>query len=121
VVLREPGAYGSLAAVGNLSHGAFRSFENQAKRGEWRGFVDGDLVESFLSLPPSAASAVVQLLLDDGFVGPHFLPAASTDGSGGGSRGGGGRHSSSGGSGRPPASEVQAELVRRIEEMARRH
>jgi hypothetical protein len=57
------------------------------------------------SLPPKASLAVVKLLLDDGFIGPNFLSASAsgTD------------------SGRLPALEVQAELVRHIEEMARRH
>jgi len=53
----------------------------------------------------------VKLLLDDGFIGPNFLPAGAGGGSGG----------STSGSGRLPANEVQAELVKRIEEMARRH
>jgi len=41
-VLRGPP--GPLAAVGGLSHGLWRSFENERRAGEWKGFVDGDLV-----------------------------------------------------------------------------
>ena len=38
------GPPGPLAAVGGLSHGLWRSFENERRAGEWKGFVDGDLV-----------------------------------------------------------------------------
>lgn len=48
MVLRDPKSYGTRAAVGNLSHSSFRCFENEAKSSEWRGYIDGDLVESFL-------------------------------------------------------------------------
>jgi hypothetical protein len=47
VVLRGTGL---LASVGELNHSKFRSFENERRMGECKGFVDGDLIEMFLDI-----------------------------------------------------------------------
>ncbi|KAG2483888.1 hypothetical protein HYH03_017282 [Edaphochlamys debaryana] len=51
--------------VGGLDHEAWRSFANDRRSGEARGFVDGDLIESFLDLPQEDASRVVSLMGPD--------------------------------------------------------
>ncbi|ACO65083.1 predicted protein [Micromonas commoda] len=61
----------TVSGVGGLSHDAWRSFQNEhrhrAKDGA-RGFVDGDLIESFLDLRPEKArevAAAVKLSVDE--------------------------------------------------------
>jgi len=115
VVLRGSGP---LASVGGLSHGLWRSFENEAKVADCKNVVDGDLVESFLDLDSKDMDAVVRLIIDDGWVAADFgTPSTSIAGLGA--------------SPLPPAAAasstnadpllVRAELIRRIEDMARRH
>ena len=50
--------------VGGLSHSEWRSFHNERKTQECRGFIDGDLVEMFLDLPRSKMEEVVKLMTD---------------------------------------------------------
>ena len=45
--------------VGGLSHAEWRSFTNERKEVDARGFIDGDLVESFLELPHEKKEEVV--------------------------------------------------------------
>ena len=61
----------TVGGVGGLSHDAWRSFQNEhrhrAKNGA-KGFVDGDLIESFLDLRPEKArevAAAVKLSVDE--------------------------------------------------------
>jgi len=44
--------------VGGLDHADFRAFRSERKSAQSRGFVDGDLVESFLDLDPVHAQKV---------------------------------------------------------------
>jgi DNA damage-binding protein 1 len=48
--------------VGGLVHADFRSFDNDRRTQESRGFVDGDLVELFLDLPRESQEEVVKLM-----------------------------------------------------------
>jgi|EP01043_Picozoa_sp_COSAG02_P009326 DNA damage-binding protein 1 len=50
--------------VGGLSHTEWRSFHNERKTQECRGFIDGDLVEMFLDLPRPKMEEVVKLITD---------------------------------------------------------
>ena len=50
--------------VGGLSHAEWRSFHNERKTQECRGFVEGDLVEMFLDLPRAKMEEVVKLMAD---------------------------------------------------------
>lgn len=43
----------AIRSVGNIDYDAYRSFENEHKTKMTEGFIDGDLVERFLDLPPS--------------------------------------------------------------------
>lgn len=45
--------------VGGLQHAAWRGFRDERRAEPARGFIDGDLVESFLDLAPEQAAAVV--------------------------------------------------------------
>jgi DNA damage-binding protein 1 len=49
--------------VGGLEHAEFRAFRSERKVSESRGFVDGDLIETFLDLSPSDAEQV-RILID---------------------------------------------------------
>ncbi|KAL5220246.1 hypothetical protein ABZP36_024959 [Zizania latifolia] len=51
---------GSVKSVGNISHAEWRSFYNLRTIGDAHGFVDGDLIESFLSLEPSKMEEVAR-------------------------------------------------------------
>ena len=59
-------------AIGGLSHSKFRNFENDRKSGEYRKFIDGDLVESFLDLTPRQMGDVVKIMADDGWLLTYF-------------------------------------------------
>jgi len=48
-----------IKGVGGLSHREYRSFCNERKTAESTGFIDGDLVEAFLSLSDAEKSEVV--------------------------------------------------------------
>jgi DNA damage-binding protein 1 len=52
--------------VGDLSHKEFRAFEADRRAHPSRGFVDGDLVESFLDLDRAIMEAVVSEMNHDG-------------------------------------------------------
>ena len=45
--------------VGGLSHASWRSFVNDRKTADAHGFIDGDLIEAFLDLPPRKKEEVV--------------------------------------------------------------
>jgi len=45
--------------VGGMSHSEWRSFYNERRTGALLNFIDGDLIESFLLLPPDKKEAVV--------------------------------------------------------------
>ena len=53
-----------VSGVGGFSHDAWRSFHNEhrSRLVEARGFVDGDLIESFLDLRPEKASEVASVV-----------------------------------------------------------
>ena len=48
-----------IKGVGGLPHAQWRSFTNERKTTEATGFIDGDLVEGFLELPPEKKAEVV--------------------------------------------------------------
>jgi DNA damage-binding protein 1 len=52
--------------IGNFSHKQFRAFNAEQRRHPSHGFVDGDLVESFLDLDKSTMELVVQQMNKDG-------------------------------------------------------
>jgi DNA damage-binding protein 1 len=52
--------------IGNFSHQQFRAFNAEQRRHPSHGFVDGDLVESFLDLDKSTMELVVQQMNKDG-------------------------------------------------------
>lgn len=84
--------------VGGLSHAEWRSFHNDRKTQDCRGFIDGDLVEMFLDLPRPKMEEVVKLMTD-------------STGSFGSVRGGG-----------EDMSEITVEdLLREVEEVQRIH
>ena len=60
------------AALGGLSHSNFRNFENDTKFSEYRKFIDGDLIESFLDLTKRQMNEVVKILADDGWLSNYF-------------------------------------------------
>jgi DNA damage-binding protein 1 len=49
-----------IKGVGGFSHAAWRAFSNDRKTVECTGFVDGDLIESFLSLSPAEMAQVCE-------------------------------------------------------------
>lgn len=51
-----------IKSVGNLSHAQWRSFYNVRRTADAQNFVDGDLIESFLSLSPSKMEEVAQTM-----------------------------------------------------------
>jgi len=56
----------TIPAVGGLDHGHFRSFKAERRSHPCRGFVDGDLIESFLDLTPSQMKSVVDRMNSNG-------------------------------------------------------
>ncbi|KAJ3405441.1 DNA damage-binding protein 1a [Chytridiales sp. JEL 0842] len=50
---------GLLPGIGGIQHSKWRSFTNERRTEESRGFVDGDLVESFANLDPATAEKIV--------------------------------------------------------------
>ncbi len=52
--------------VGNFSHAKFRSFNAEQRHHPCHGFVDGDLVESFLDLEKATMERVVKEMNQDG-------------------------------------------------------
>ncbi|GFX77483.1 DNA damage-binding protein 1 [Trichonephila clavipes] len=56
-----------IKSVGKIPHSFFRSFATERKQEQAVGFIDGDLIESFLDLRRDQMETVVQgLLFDDG-------------------------------------------------------
>jgi DNA damage-binding protein 1 len=53
-VLRQ----GFIRGVGGLEHAQWRAFSNERRTEEARGFIDGDLVEQLLDLPPERQAQV---------------------------------------------------------------
>eukprot|EP00743_Colponemidia_sp_Colp-15_P005247 GILK01005646.1.p1 GENE.GILK01005646.1~~GILK01005646.1.p1 ORF type:complete len:1143 (+),score=205.41 GILK01005646.1:93-3431(+) len=51
-----------IKGVGGFIHSEWRSFHNERKTGEARGFLDGDLIESFLDLNREKMDEVVRLM-----------------------------------------------------------
>lgn len=56
----------TIQAVGNFSHQRFRAFNADQRQHPSHGFVDGDLVESFLDLDKSSMEKVVKEMNRDG-------------------------------------------------------
>lgn len=44
--------------VGGFSHADWRSFRNERRQDRSEGFIDGDLIESFLNFPMETASQI---------------------------------------------------------------
>jgi len=55
-----------IVPVGKLKHDAFRSYRGQRKHQSCRGFVDGDLIESFCELDLALMEAIVADMNKDG-------------------------------------------------------
>ncbi|XP_048584985.1 DNA damage-binding protein 1 [Nematostella vectensis] len=56
-----------IKSVGKIDHSFWRSFSNERKMEPAHGFIDGDLIESFLDLPRARMEEVVTgLQIDDG-------------------------------------------------------
>jgi DNA damage-binding protein 1 len=55
-----------IVLVGKLKHDAFRSYHGQRKHQSCRGFVDGDLIESFCELDLALMDAIVSNINKDG-------------------------------------------------------
>ncbi|KJE89467.1 UV-damaged DNA binding protein, variant [Capsaspora owczarzaki ATCC 30864] len=55
-----------IKGVGGLNHSAWRSFCNERRLTEAKGFIDGDLIECFLDLPRDKMQVVVTGLVRDG-------------------------------------------------------
>ena len=51
-----------IKGVGGLSHQKWRSFFNERKNEEASGFIDGDLIESYLDLKKERMDEVAQLM-----------------------------------------------------------
>jgi len=94
-----------IQGVGGLSHTEWRSFHNDRKTQECRGFIDGDLLEVFLDLPREKMEEVVGVML----------------GEGGAAAGGGGFGGARGGAGDERAGVSVQELIREVEEVQRTH
>jgi len=52
--------------VGNLKHGDFRSYRGQRASQSCRGFIDGDLMESFSELDPAVMTMIVKEMNNEG-------------------------------------------------------
>lgn len=50
----------SIPSVGKIDHGAWRAFESDGRSDVSCGFVDGDLIETFLDLPRSTQNDLVK-------------------------------------------------------------
>ena len=61
----------NVPSVGKIDHAAWRSFESDGRSDVSSGFVDGDLIETYLDLP----KAMQQKLSEDLHV--SFLPSSS--------------------------------------------
>lgn len=56
-----------IKSVGKIDHSFWRCFSNERRVEPATGFVDGDLIESFLDLPRSSMEEVASgLQIDDG-------------------------------------------------------
>jgi len=56
-----------IKSVGKIEHGFWRSFHTERKTEQTIGFIDGDLIESFLDLDRDKMQEVAQgLQIDDG-------------------------------------------------------
>lgn len=56
----------TIPPVGDFSHEEFRTFDAERRVHPAHGFVDGDLVESFLDLDRGTMQAVVKAMNNDG-------------------------------------------------------
>jgi len=70
--------------VGGLSHEEYRRFLTDKAISDTQGFVDGDLIESFLELPTQRMEEVVELMRVEGVGGESKTDAALCDQAGGG-------------------------------------
>jgi DNA damage-binding protein 1 len=50
----------SLPSVGKIEHGAWRAFESNGRSDVSCGFVDGDLIETYLDLPRSVQQELIK-------------------------------------------------------------
>jgi len=48
----------TLSGVGKLKHDVFRTFSNERRVGENKGFIDGDFIESYLDLPQETMTLI---------------------------------------------------------------
>ena len=56
-----------IKSVGKIDHDFYRSFSTERKTERCEGFIDGDLIESFLDLNPAKMKEVSQgLMVSDG-------------------------------------------------------
>jgi DNA damage-binding protein 1 len=55
-----------IKGVGGFSHKQWRTFENRRSMSEAKGFIDGDLIESFLDLKKQEMAQVVEILNNEG-------------------------------------------------------
>uniref|UniRef100_A0A7S4JB88 RSE1/DDB1/CPSF1 C-terminal domain-containing protein n=1 Tax=Odontella aurita TaxID=265563 RepID=A0A7S4JB88_9STRA len=76
--------------VGDLGHGEYRAFESERRVHPAHGFVDGDLVESFLDLDLSTMNRVVESMNEDGRWEEGALEEEGAEGGGKGAGGDGG-------------------------------
>jgi DNA damage-binding protein 1 len=49
-----------MPSVGKIDHGAWRSFESDGRTDVSCGFVDGDLIETYLDLPKSVQQELIK-------------------------------------------------------------
>jgi len=50
----------SVPSVGKIDHGTWRSFESDGRSDVSCGFVDGDLIETYLDLPKSVQQELIK-------------------------------------------------------------
>jgi len=55
-----------IESVGRLSHGEYRAFRAEHQVRPSRGFIDGDMIETFLDMNPMTMEKIVQYMNDDG-------------------------------------------------------
>jgi len=56
-----------IVSVGKIEHSSWRSFSNERKTEQAEGYIDGDVIESFLDLPRVQMEEVVSgLQIEDG-------------------------------------------------------
>jgi DNA damage-binding protein 1 len=64
-------------SVGKIDHSAWRSFESTVRSNVSRGFIDGDLIETYLDLPKTVQSELIKNLHVKFFFNFIYLVKAS--------------------------------------------